>query len=254
MKLVIRWLEQITINMYRNKPLLFGCLTLACYGSIMLTAGSRHVFADTALSISSEAPMIDSGDRFENYDPVSVGPLQPWISIASGTAKAPNAWLKVYVPIGKSTSVTIQNGNGWCLPVSDPILGPVTGQDQWYPDVTYRLVQLDANEEIPAVPVPGSYTATANNLTSGTGCANLTLPAIGAGKGVASNIDGHSGFRVFFFSAILNNGCAAETTACTYHKAIRVCARAVGVPGADDCTKRIGDNGSLVGFSRSVSC
>ena len=212
-------------------------LLAAAASGLALILNPRTAAADTNTVISGEAPIINSGDYY--YDQTYQGPYQGWFALSTGVTKSDLAWQKIYVPLGAATTITIQNGGGYCYSQTDPTWF-YWAYDQYTPDTTYTIQDLDANEN--TVAGGATFSQSLSSLgpdpvnSPNTTCRNLTM-TIPAAAGVKSAIYGHGGYRVFLFMAKLNNPDCGATIVCSVGKLFRM--NSTG--------------GALIGFSRSVN-
>lgn len=187
----------------------YSCLliwVLACLGWLVLIK-PHHALADTNVTIGKQLPLPNSADIYQ--DTTLVGAGTPSVVVGLGAFDGNYSWAKVYVPIGQTATITIQNGGGYCVNVNDSSDAMINTSS--YPNVNYTLQDLDANEM--AIGGTGTYYQALNSLSGGTSCKDLTFPTILASDGVASVLPGHAGYRVFYLVGHIIN-CPDSNTTC----------------------------------------
>ena len=145
-----------------------------------LAAGKARAFTST--TISNVAPMPGSAQGNNGVD------LQPYFDVSQGLYDGIYTYAKLYVPV-TSTSATLRvlGGGGVC-----PI-------EYGNPQADYTIYSLTAEENYPSTgnPVVDQINSRSNG---GSTCRDLVM-TIDNSRGVASVIEDHTAYKVYYFEA-----------------------------------------------------
>lgn len=140
-------------------------------GSLIGIIGSSSAFA---ARVSNIGPTPDASSRGTAY-----------YAVGTGSFNGRDSWVKVYVPNGQSTDVTVSQACN--LDVGDP-------------DVNYRLFGLNQQETVTTTVLQSR-----NGEDSNGACRSSVTFSINNTTGTTSTRTGHENWRAFFLRASINN-------------------------------------------------
>lgn len=236
----------------------FALTLLISFGWTLLGHDNRAL-ADTNVPIGNVAPLPGSVDTYVDNDPGNPTPTPvsttgwPGLEVSNGALDGNYLWLKVYVPLGTSATVTVQNGAGHCI---DPGANGIF-EDNYaaIPHTIYTLQDLNNQEQ--ELGGGASYSNTLDNQLDdplpGNACSDFSFPTITAAQGTQSIIMGHAAYRVFLFMAHIVNCPDSNPDCIDSSKVFRVYVNQGNSTAYSFSDFAIDPNTPLVGFSRTTN-
>ncbi len=149
------------------------------------------IFFFSSIEVSAATPIGENGPKF-GQSTVSDSEQRPHYAVGNGAFDGKRSWVKIYVPLDQSTTVTIDQA---------------CGLDVGSPTVFYQMIDLGDGKNEPTEEVTRRLGGTYDETKSGgSSCLEtVTFPQIKASDGIPSQVVGHEGWRVFLLVARIND-------------------------------------------------